>query len=204
MQWIEWARKIKAIAQTGQAYATGPYDLERYRELDRIALEMFADMASAPIGRVADFFVPERGYATPKVDLRGGVFDDDRVLLVRERSDGRWSLPGGWADVGESPTQGIVREIGEESGYQVAEPQLVAVVDRGLHPYTPRRPDHVYKLFFVCRTVGGEARPNLEISAVDWFPVDALPELSNDRVLPADIERLHAWHRGATRQVHVD
>jgi ADP-ribose pyrophosphatase YjhB (NUDIX family) len=203
-QWIEWAKKIKAIAQTGQAYSTGPYDLERYKQLETIAHEMFAQMAAAPIGQVADFFVPDRGYATPKVDLRAGVFDGDRVLLVRERSDNRWSLPGGWADVGESPSEGIVREVREESGFEVTDPQLVAVIDRSLHAYLPRRPDHVYKLFFQCRRIGGAVRPNLEISEIDYFPVDALPELSVDRVLAADIERLHAWHRGEVRPVHVD
>jgi ADP-ribose pyrophosphatase YjhB (NUDIX family) len=203
-QWIEWAKRLKAIAQTGLTYSTGPYDIERYRQLDDIAHQMFAEMAGAPIGQVANFFVPERGYATPKVDLRAGVFDGDRVLLVRERSDNRWSLPGGWADVGESPRDGIVREVREESGFEVTAPELVAVIDRSLHDYLPRRPDHVYKLFFLCQRTGGRATENLEISEIDFFPVDALPELSVDRVLAQDIHRLHAWQRGETRAVHVD
>ena len=203
--WIEWAKRIKAIAQVGQAYSQGAYDLERYRELDAIAKQMFAQMADVPIGRVEAFFVPDRGYATPKVDLRAGVFDDhDRVLLVRERSDGRWSLPGGWADVGESPSAGIVREVREESGFEVGSPELVAVVDRSLHAYLPRRPDHVYKLFFLCRREGGAAKENLEISEIGFFALDGLPELSVDRVLGEDIERLHRWHKGMERRAHVD
>ncbi len=203
-QWIEWTKRIKAISQIGKTYAKDPYDLERYNQLEGLSHEMFASLADAPVGRVDHFFIPEVGYATPKVDFRGAIFRDDTVLLVRERSDNRWTLPGGWADVCESPSEGVVREVFEESGYRVARPRLAAIIDRNRHDYVPKRPDHIYKLFFVCDLEGGAPAPNLEISDVSFFSVNDLPELSIDRVLPADIDRLWAFHSGLVTGVYVD
>ena len=136
-QWLDWIQKIRTIAQIGATYSKDPYDLDRFQQLAQISHEMYADISNAPLSNVNSLFLPEQGYATPKVDLRAGVFDDDHILLVRERSDGRWSLPGGWADVLESPSQGIIREVKEESGFDVSAPRLVAIVDRSLHPYHP-------------------------------------------------------------------
>ena len=129
------------------------------------------------------FLMPEKGYPTPKVDLRAGVFESDRVLLVRETSDGRWSLPGGWADEHDSPKQGIEREVLEESGYVVDAVKLVAIKDRHLHPYTPQRLERIYKLFFLCEVRGGAPQASIETSEVGWFCVDDLPELSVGRTL---------------------
>lgn len=201
---LEWSKKLRAISQIGKTYSKDPYDLERFDQIAQISQEMMARMADVPELKVKDFYIPDKGYATPKTDLRGGVFRDDKILLVREKSDGKWTIPGGWADVCESPSQGVIREVREESGYEVANPRLAAIIDRNLHPYTPPYPNHLFKLFFVCDLVGGAPQENIEISEIDFFPLDQLPPLSLDRVLPEDIERLYRFHRGEMTEVYVD
>lgn len=188
--WIDWAEKIRAIAQNGITFAEDEFDLERYHQLQAIAHEMTALLTNAPTEKVNHYFLSDHGYATPKIDLRGGVFRDDKILLVKERSDGRWTLPGGWGDVGEPPTYGVEREIMEESGYTAKTLKLVALRDTQQHPYSPRSPSHIYKLIFLCELTGGAPRPNIEISEIGFFAVDELPELSGGRTLPEDIELL--------------
>src|SRR5262249_51777447 len=135
----------------------------------------------------------EQGYATPKIDVRGAVFDANRVLLVREQSDGLWTLPGGWADVGESPTEAVVREIREESGFETQVCKLVALYDRRKHAHPPML-FHVYKALFLCDILGGRASPGLETSAAVFFGRDELPQLSIARVTLYQIDRLFAHH----------
>jgi len=198
--WLDDLRRIRAIAQAGRAYSKDPYDLDRFVELGTIAEELIARLAELPVARVRDLFVPERGYPTPKVDVRAGVFRDDSVLMVREAADSLWSLPGGWADEQESPSAAAVREVREESGYDVRVVKLVALKDRSLHPYTPPRLEHIYKLFFLCELVGGEWQARVEsqvggeTTAAGFFAREALPPLSMGRTLASDIEMLHA-HR---------
>ena len=191
---LKQAARIRAIAQTGLEYARDPYDRERYQELTGIAHDLLARALDVPTAAVTGVYLPEHGYPTPKVDMRAGVFRNGQILLVREAADQRWTLPGGWGDEQESPKQCVEREVLEESGYVVAASRLVAVKDRSLHAYTPRRLEHIYKLFFLCDFVGGEATTSLETSEVAWFPPDALPELSLGRTLPDDVAMLDA-HR---------
>lgn len=197
-------RRLRAIAQTGRAYAQDPYDLERYQELEQIAHELLANLLDSTPEKLNDLYLPEKGYPTPKVDLRAGVFNDDRILLVRERSDGRWSLPGGWADEHEPPGLGIEREVREESGFQVRATRLIAVKDRHLHPYAPGRLERVYKHFFLCELTGGLPATSLETDAVDFFPLDGLPPLSLGRTLPEDIEMLAAFRSQPGRPCYFD
>lgn len=203
-EWIAWAKQIRAICQIGKTYAENAYDLQRYDQITEIVHAMLAKLADAPMAKVENFFVPDAGYATPKVDLRAGVFRDQKILLVRERSDDCWALPGGWADVAESPTQGIEKEVFEESGYVAKVIRLVAIKDRSLHNYRHQYPDHLYKLFFLCQLVGGSPLPNIEISEIDFFPLTALPPLSESRVLKQDIELLWAYHNDPHKQVYCD
>src|SRR3954471_16706679 len=116
-RWLRWAREVQAIAQTGLHFAESAYDRERYEKLSKLASEVFAEHTNLFEPAVRAIFDQQEGYATPKVDVRGVVFQGDKILLVRERSDGLWTLPGGWADVNDSPSEAVEREILEESGF---------------------------------------------------------------------------------------
>jgi ADP-ribose pyrophosphatase YjhB (NUDIX family) len=190
MTLLDWARKVQAIAQTGLAFTQDPFDRERYTQLQDLVASILASGLDVPVEKVRAFWEGEDGYATPKVDVRGGVFAGDRVLLVRERSDGKWTLPGGWVDVNDSPSEAVAREILEESGYRARAVKLAALVDKRRHPHPPGI-HHIYKLFFVCERTGGAPAPSIETDAVQFFPVRSLPELSTGRVLGPQIERLY-------------
>ena len=187
---LEWARKVQAIAQNGLAFSRDPFDRTRYQELVELTATMLATELETPLATVRAFWEGEHGYATPKVDVRGGVFRDAEVLLVRERADGRWTLPGGWVDVNDAPSSAVAREIFEESGYRARAVKLTALVDKNRHPHPPGV-HHIYKLFFVCELTGGSPATSAETDAVGFFPVHALPELSTGRVLAPQIERLY-------------
>ena len=202
--WREAFKRLRAIAQTGQTYTKDPYDLERYQELERLSLTLLARLLDSPLEAVQSVFLPEKGYPTPKIDVRAGVFDGDRILLVREAADGRWTLPGCWGDEHESPRQSIEREVQEESGYEVRAARLVAIKDRHLHPYTPKRLERIYKLFFLCDLTGGAPSTSLETDGVDFFALDALPPLSVGRTLPADIELLADYRAAPDRHCYFD
>jgi ADP-ribose pyrophosphatase YjhB (NUDIX family) len=187
---LEWARAAQAIAQNGLAFTRDPFDRERYTRLAGLVAELLSSQLEIPEATARGFFAAESGYVTPKVDVRGGVFDRDRVLLVRERSDGRWTLPGGWVDVNDAPSEAVAREIREESGYSARAVKLAALVDKNRHPHPPGV-HHIYKLFFLCELTGGSPATSDETDAVDFFAVHALPELSTGRVLASQIERLY-------------
>lgn len=195
-QWLSWAKRLQAIAQTGLTYSQEPYDTERYEAIREIAAQMMAAGAGAAIdpATLVDCFKREAGYATPKVDVRAAVFKDGKILLVKEREDGLWTLPGGWADVGDSPSVAVVREVREESGYEVVARRLAAVLDRNLHGHPPF-PFHAYKLFFLCELTGGEAKTSYETLDVGFFEEDSLPPLSLTRVMPSQIVMLFECNR---------
>ena len=190
-----WAQKVQALSQTGLTYAKDSYDRERYEELREIAAEMLAIPLGAEPMELARLFRAEEGYATPKIDVRGVVIQDDTVLLVRERSDGLWTLPGGWADVGDAPGHAVEREIHEESGYEAKAVKLLALYDRNLHDH-PLMAFHVYKAFFRCEITGGTPALSSETDGVDFFALSSLPPLSVERVTAAQIARFldHARH----------
>ncbi|MBV9725567.1 MAG: NUDIX hydrolase [Gammaproteobacteria bacterium] len=190
---LDWARRVQAIAQNGLAFTHDPFDRERYTQLAELLALLLAERLAIPVDAARSLWSQDEGYATPKVDVRGGVFLDQRVLLVRERSDGRWTLPGGWVDVGNAPSEAVVREIFEESGYRARPVKLAALLDKDRHPHPPGL-HHIYKLFFVCELTGGAAAPSTETDAAEFFPVRTLPPLSTGRVLAAQIERLYRHH----------
>jgi ADP-ribose pyrophosphatase YjhB (NUDIX family) len=193
--WLLWARELQAIAQTGLNFSKDPYDLERYRRLGAIAAEMMAQGSGASVEHIAGLFEQELGYPTPKVDVRGAVFRGERVLMVRETSDGRWTLPGGWADVNQSARQCVEREIREESGYEARAVKLAGVWDARHQGFTFKHPYSIYKLFFVCELTGGSAQPSIETSAIEFFAIDELPELSIGRTNARQVERMFAHRR---------
>jgi ADP-ribose pyrophosphatase YjhB (NUDIX family) len=187
-QWLEWAKRLQAAAQNGLTYNSDPFNIERYRAIGEIATEIMRTYSDVEHRYLTDLFDAQIGHATPKVDVRGVVFQDDGVLLVRERSDGRWSLPGGWADVYDTPSDATVREVWEESGYRTRATKLLALLDRTRQGHPPI-PFHTYKVFFQCEIVGGEAAASMETAEVGFFRRDALPPLSLGRVTPRQIAR---------------
>jgi ADP-ribose pyrophosphatase YjhB (NUDIX family) len=186
-KWVGWARELQAIGQTGLHFCESVYDRERYRRMLEIATEIFAEYSGESPEIVRGVFANQTGYATPKVDVRGVVFREGKLLMVRERSDGLWTLPGGWADVNDSPSEAVEREIAEESGFLSKAERMLAVFDRAKHDHQPPFPFHVYKLFVLCRLVGGEATTALETSGVDFFSEDEIPLLSTSRVTHTQI-----------------
>ena len=190
---LEWARQVQAIAHNGLAFTHDPFDRERYTQLTELVAQLLARELEMPIDAARALWSDEQGYATPKLDVRGGVFSESRVLLVRERSDGRWTLPGGWVEVNDAPSEAVAREILEESGYQARPVKLAALLDKNRHPHPPGV-HHIYKLFFLCELTGGAAAVSAETDAAEFFPVQALPPLSTGRVLATQIERLYQHH----------
>lgn len=190
--WLTWARALQAISQTGLTYSKNPYDSERYEEMRALAAKMMAAYSESEPERIETLFRNQQGYATPKVDVRGAVFRGDQVLLVSELIDGgRWTLPGGWADVNLPPSENAVREVQEEAGLSVTAEKLAMVIDRDKAGHTDPYPFHIYKFFFLCREIGPVAKKEGETGEARFFPVSALPELSTSRVLPAQIHRLY-------------
>lgn len=192
---LQWARKVQAIAQNGLAFTHDAFDRERFEQLQQLVAQILtAELDIAP-GQLKELWQGDEGYATPKVDVRGGVFDGNKVLMVRERSDGKWTLPGGWVDVGDAPSFAVEREIREESGYLAKAVKLAAVFDRS-NPRHGHPPSilHIYKLFFLCERTGGTATLSNETDGVEFFPVHQLPPLSVGRASQSQIERLYEHH----------
>ena len=194
MNVLDWARQVRAIAHNGLLFTQDAFDRDRYQKLQALTDELVSKQLSLPLEEVRSLWKYDDGYVTPKVDVRGALFADDRILLVRERSDGKWSLPGGWVDINDSPSQAIEREIWEESGFRAKAVKLAALFDRQRHSHPPSL-YHIYKLLFLCEVTGGEARVSNETDAVEFFPSSSLPELSPGRVTPGQIQRMFEHHR---------
>lgn len=200
------AVKLAALAQAGLTYGEISYDLDRYRQITELATQLLAAVSDRTAAELALELGRDSGYTTPKVDVRGVLFDaEERVLLMRERVDGRWSLPGGWADPGDAPSVAAVREVREETGYPAAAVKLIACWDRDLQGHLPRLPVHVYKLFFLCRQTGPAGAPDaLETLEVGWFGLHELPPLSTGRVTEAQLHRCLAHYRDPNRPTEFD
>jgi ADP-ribose pyrophosphatase YjhB (NUDIX family) len=201
---LDWSRTLLSIAQEGLTYAGDPFDLARYEKLRALAAEMAAWKAGEEPGRTAGLFAALEGYATPKVDVRGVVFRENRILLVSERTDGgRWTLPGGWADLGSTPAENVVREVREESGFATRAVRLLAVYDRERQAHPPRF-FSAYKMFFLCEITGGGAAGSLETGGAEFFAEDGLPELSPDRTTEAQVYRMFELWRRPDRPADFD
>jgi len=191
-QWLSYIQRIRALAQNGLTYSPNKYDIDRYEELRQISEKMLADLTGISVERMEYIFKDEKGYATPKVDVRGVIFKDNGILMVRETIDDCWSLPGGWADIGFTPGEIAVKEVKEESGFVVEPVKLLAVLDKKCHKHPPAL-DYTYKIFILCNIIGGEATPGMETSDVAFFERDKLPKLSLERNTSAQIRMLFAF-----------
>ncbi|WP_339146083.1 MULTISPECIES: NUDIX hydrolase [unclassified Sutcliffiella] len=202
-KWMDWAKQIQAIAQAGLTYSKDIYDIERFEQLRDMSVEMMSEQTGEDKKKIRDLFANETGYQTPKVDIRAVVFKEGRLLLVKERQDKGWSLPGGWADIGFSPTEVAIKEVFEESGFHVKATKLLAVLDKKCHPHPPS-PYHVYKIFIACEIIGGEARSGIETSNVAFFHKNELPTLSIDRNTESQIMQMFDQYDNPAEEVQVD
>ncbi len=190
---LDLSRRLLAISQTGLHFTDNVFERERYEEVQQIAAQLLALESGRDSNQLLATWQVEDGYATPKIDVRGAVFRDDQILLVRERSDGNWTMPGGWADVNEGPRQAVEKEILQESGYIATAAKLAAVHDRARRNY-PAYLFHIWKNFFICDITGGEARTSIETDGVEFFPVNALPPLSTGRTTAEQVQRMYQHH----------
>lgn len=204
-RWLHWAKRLQAIASTGIHFGHHEYDRERYQEVASIAQQMLALLGQVPINVIANL-VPDfaQGYATPKIDVRGAVFNGEEILLVRERTDGLWTLPGGYADVGLSAAENVEKEVLEEANLTVKAANLFAVRHKAKHGYKPDTRDF-YKFFFICERVDSRPpQPGLETLDADFFPLQALPPLSLGRVIAADINAAFEYKHDPSRETLFD
>lgn len=202
-KWLDLAKKIQAISQTGLANSRNEYDVERYEELRKICVEMVSEYSGTEISKVTKLFASGVGYETPKVEIRAVVFKDNRILMVKEKLDGRWSIPGGWADIGYSPSEIAVKEVREESGLNVKPIRILGVLDKACHKHPPS-PYHTYTIFILCEIIDGNIRPGRETSDVRFFEEDNLPELSNFRITDWELSRMFEFLKDPKKETIFD
>jgi ADP-ribose pyrophosphatase YjhB (NUDIX family) len=189
---LEQIKKLKALADTGLLYSTNDYDRERYNELREISFELLSEVSGNDIESLKMMFAPVTDYPTVKTDVRALVLSEDKmqILLVRESADGKWSMPGGWADVGLSPKEVAVKEVKEETGLDVNPVALMAVFDKRKHPHPPQ-PFYVYKIVIYCEATSSDILKGFDVLDAAWHEVDNLPELSEDRILQSQIKLVY-------------
>ena len=178
-KWLDWAVELQSLAQAGLFYGKDIFDRERYQRIRQIAAEMVASQSGLPQDRVLELFCSESGYQTPKIDTRAAIIREERILLVQERS-GKWSLPGGWCDVNVSVKENTIKEVKEEAGLDVTADLVIAVQDRKKH----NLPVYAYgicKIFILCSPLSGEFQENSETLQRQWFSLDALPPLAEEK-----------------------
>ncbi len=200
--WLQWAVELQSLAQAGLFYGKDVFDRERYTRIREISAEMLAHMSDIPLERVNGLFCNETGYQTPKIDTRAAVFQDGKILLVKER-DGRWALPGGWCDVNISVGENTVKEVKEEAGLDVVWQKVIAIQDRAKH----NKPDYAYsicKIFVQCRGIGGEFAENSETADARYFSLEELPELAGEKNTAAQIQMCFQAYRNENWKTLLD
>lgn len=202
-KWLEWARRIQAISQAGLHFSKDVFDRERYEELQQLSAEIIANYTKQSAEDVEKTLAAEKGYPTPKLDIRGVVFREGKLLLVKEKMDERWSLPGGFCEVGLSASENAVKEIKEESGYDVVPKKLLAVLDSDKHTDKPQM-FHYYKIFLQCELVGGGAQESVETSEIGFFGETELPPLSLKRNTATQIKMLFEALRNPRKESVFD
>ena len=201
-KWMNWAREIFSLSQSGITYSGNQYDIDRYKRLQEITAEMIASQSEISKESALDSFSMQAGYITPKVDVRGAVVQDGKILLIQERADDNWAMPGGWADLGDSPRSVAEREVWEESGFRVQAEKVVAVIDA--NRIEPMEFYHAYKIIFLCRLLDGEPRTSHETLAVDFFDPDHLPPLSFYRTNEEMLKEVFAHVADSSRPTAFD
>jgi ADP-ribose pyrophosphatase YjhB (NUDIX family) len=188
---VEDLKRLKAIADTGLLYATSAYETERYQELQAIVFRMLQSLSGNTLEDLRAALPVAKDYPTAKVDIRGFVLSDDKkILMVKESADKKWSLPGGWAEVGFTPAEMVLKEVREECGLEVTPQRVLAVFDKKKHSHPPAT-TYVYKIVIYCKILSGDVQKGFDILDVGFFSLDELPELSEDRILESQIALLY-------------
>ncbi|MBE7122820.1 NUDIX hydrolase N-terminal domain-containing protein [Bacillus cereus] len=203
VKWIDWVKQIQSIAQAGLTYSKDVYDLERFQQLRDISIAMMSNYTKTDWEVVENLFASETGYQTPKVDIRAVIFQNERLLFVKEKSDGKWALPGGWADIGYTPTEVAAKEVLEETGYKVAHFRLLAIFDKEKHQPSPSV-IHIYKIFIGCEIVGGEKKLSIETEDIDFFSENEIPDLSIARNTEWQIKEMFAFMKNRNKERILD
>ncbi|NJC99015.1 MAG: NUDIX hydrolase [Anaerolineales bacterium] len=201
-KWIKWARDIFSLSQAGLTYSRNEFDIERYKRLQEIAAEIIESQSELSKESALESFSMQAGYITPKIDVRGAVVQDNRILLIQERMDGRWAMPGGWADLGDAPASVAEREVWEESGYRVRAEKVIAVIDA--NRIEPMEFYHAFKIIFLCRLIDGEPHTSNETMAVDFFELNRLPPLSLFRTNEDMLREAFAHVKDPNRRTYFD
>jgi ADP-ribose pyrophosphatase YjhB (NUDIX family) len=201
--WLDMAKRMQALAQSGLEYSDNKYDRDRYQQMRQLSLEIMQDFTELKMDKLVGVFASEQGYQTPKVDVRGVVFRGDQILMVRETIDGNWSLPGGWADVGLTPSEVAIKEVWEESGLVVVPERLLAVLDKKRHNHPPDM-FHIYKIFILCRETGGELKGGMETSETGFFGPDKFPPLSVPRITAEQISLMYEYKNDPLKPASFD
>ena len=188
MDWFEIVKELKNISQAGKTYAKDEYELQRHLDIEKIAAHIAANFSDKSEAEILHIFQEDTGYPTPKIDSRGVIIRDGKVLLVKEIEDGGWTLPGGWCDNDMTPADNVTREVWEESGYETKTLRLLAVYDRDKQGHVPPYPFNIYKMFFLCEIIGGQPKPSNETSEIKWFAEDEIPELSKSRTTKQQLQ----------------
>ena len=201
---LELVKRIKALADTGLVFSRDGFDRERYAEILEKSLKLLGHIGNQPLTVLNDFFMPEKDYPTAKVDIRGLVLNDkSEILMVKEQVDSKWTIPGGWADIGYTPSEIVVKEIKEDTGLDCTVDRLLAVFDKRMHAHPPQ-PFYVYKLVFLCEVISGKLEHGFDLVDEAFFNINNLPPLSEDRIVWSQLELLYKLANDKTANVYFD
>jgi len=184
---LNFAKRLKSISDIGMLYSKDEYDRERYNEIMEISYQLMQGATGTELSSLKELFLLNKDYPTAKVDIRALVIKDDAVLLVKESADNKWSLPGGWADIGYSPKEVLIKECKEETGLEVIPQKLLAIFDKRFHPHPPQA-FYVYKMIFHCKAVSTDISKGFDVLDVAYFDINNLPALSTDRILESQVK----------------
>lgn len=201
-QWLEWAKELQFIAQAGLTYSKDPFDIERFERIREISAEIVSSYSELTIERVRELFCNETGFQTPKLDTRAAIFKNEKILLVKENS-GLWSLPGGWVDVMETIKSNTIKEVKEETGLEIIPIRIIALHDKNKHNTRPH-PYNICKVFVLCRPIGGAFKKNIETIESNYFSLDELPILDEEKTTCEQISTCFDAYKNDSFQVEFD
>lgn len=193
----KYLQRMIALTDTGLTFTKDPFDRERYEDLRSLLSEMLNQVSDLDADEVAELLKPTSAYATPLMDVRAWIVEDEKICLVRGQGENDWALPGGFGEVGYSPTENILKEIEEETGFEAKVERLLAVFDTNRFQLQSKQ---YVKFVFECKLLDGQFQKNQEIADLQFFAIDQLPALSEKRITKEQIEILWQVYQGQREQ----